>query len=108
MEDERQFIEIENLNGELQKVEIFAEINSKRDDKTYVLITPDENIGDEVNMEIGYVYEENGRMVLELVENELKACFFDNKTKLGILNDEKVLTLTDNIMQKYNIILTFK
>ena len=44
------------------------------------------------------------KQALELVENELKACFFDNKTKLGILNDEKVLTLTDNIMQKYNII----
>lgn len=70
MQEERQFVEIENLNGEIEKVEIFAEINSERDNKVYVLITPDEAIEEEVNMAIGYIYEENGKMNLELVENE--------------------------------------
>ena len=70
MQEERQFVEIENLNGEIEKVEIFAEINSQRDNKVYVLLTPDEAIEEEVNMAIGYIYEENGKMNLELVENE--------------------------------------
>lgn len=70
MQEERQFIEVENLNGEIQKVEIFAEIKSERDNKVYVLLTPDEEIKEEVNMSIGYIYEENGKMNLELVENQ--------------------------------------
>lgn len=46
--------------------------------------------------------DKNG--AIDKVENELKACFFDNSTKLEQMNDEKILTLTDNIMQKYDII----
>ena len=41
---------------------------------------------------------------MEKMITELKKCFFDKETKIGVLNDEKVLTLTDNIMQKLNII----
>ena len=41
---------------------------------------------------------------MEKMTAELKKCFFDKETKIGTLNDEKVLTLTDNIMQKLNII----
>jgi len=70
VQEERQFIEIENLNGEIEKVEIFAEIKSERDNKVYVLLTTDEVIENEVNMAIGYVYEENGKMNLEIVENK--------------------------------------
>ena len=70
MQEERQFIEVENLNGEIEKVEIFAEIKSERDNKVYVLLTTDEVIENEVNMAIGYVYEENGKMNLEIVENK--------------------------------------
>lgn len=70
MPEERNFIEVENLNGEIETVEIFAEIKSERDNKIYVLLTPDEVIEEEVNMDVGYIYEENGKMNLELVENE--------------------------------------
>ncbi len=41
---------------------------------------------------------------LEKITAELRKCFFDDKTKIGQLNDEAVLTLTDNIMQKLDII----
>ena len=41
---------------------------------------------------------------VDKVVKELETCFFDNKTKIEMLDDEKVLTLTDNIMQKYDII----
>lgn len=70
MYDKRQFVDVENLNEKIEKVEIFAEIKSERDNKVYVLLTPDEKIGEEVNMNIGYIYEENGNMLLELVENQ--------------------------------------
>ena len=43
-------------------------------------------------------------VALEKIENELRACFFDNSTKLEHMNDERILALTDNIMQKYDII----
>lgn len=70
LEEERMFVELESLNGEIEQVEIFAEIKSERDNKTYVLLTPDKEIGLEVNMSIGYIYEKEGKMNLELVENE--------------------------------------
>ena len=70
MDVKREFIEIENLKGETQKVEVFAEIKSKRDDKVYVLLTPDETIGDEVNISIGHIHDEDGKIILELVESE--------------------------------------
>ncbi len=38
------------------------------------------------------------------VAEELRKNFFDTKTKLELLNDDLVLTLTDNIMNKYKII----
>lgn len=38
------------------------------------------------------------------ISEELKKCFFDDKTKLDIINNDSVLTLTSNIMRKYNII----
>ena len=37
------------------------------------------------------------------ISSQLSTIFFDNKTKIEMLNDEKVLTLTDNIMQKFDI-----
>jgi len=69
MQEKRQFVEIENLNGKIEKAEIFAKIKSKRDDKVYVLLTTDEAIGEEVNMSVGYIYEKSEKVNLELVEN---------------------------------------
>lgn len=70
MQEEREFIELENENGEIQKIEIFGEVKSERDNKVYVLFTTDEELKDEVNMTVGYIYEENDRMNLEIVEND--------------------------------------
>ena len=69
-QDERKFIEVENLNGEIEKVEIFAEVKSERDNKVYVLMTPDETIEEEVNITIGCIYEKNDKLNLDLIENE--------------------------------------
>lgn len=40
----------------------------------------------------------------EKITAELKKLFFDKETKLNLLNGERVLAITDNIMQKYDII----
>lgn len=66
MINEREFVEVENMNGEVEIVEIFAKIKSKKDDKLYVLLTPDKSLKEYVNMAIGYVNNDN---ILELVED---------------------------------------
>ncbi len=70
MQESRKFVEVENQNGEIEKVEIIAELKSKKDDKVYVLLTSDEKIGEYINMAVGHIYKENGKYSLELVENQ--------------------------------------
>lgn len=41
---------------------------------------------------------------VKMLSEELNKCFFDNKTQLGSVTNESVLTMTSNIMQKYHII----
>ena len=41
---------------------------------------------------------------VQKLSEELKKCFFDDKTKLERMTNEKVLTLASSIMQKYKII----
>lgn len=68
MNKDRQFIEIENLNGEKEQVEIISTIKSKRDNKTYVILTTDKEIGEDVSVNIGYLYLEDNKLNLELVK----------------------------------------
>lgn len=41
---------------------------------------------------------------IELMEKELKAMFFDTKTKINYMNNDEFFNLTSNIMRKHNII----
>ena len=41
---------------------------------------------------------------IQKLSEELNKCFFDNKTELGRVTNESLLTMTSNIMQKYHII----
>ncbi|MBQ7450643.1 hypothetical protein IJS77_04430 [bacterium] len=41
---------------------------------------------------------------VQLIENELKECFFNNKTKLDVMNADTLRRMTDNIQRKYDII----
>ena len=41
---------------------------------------------------------------IQKLTEELNKCFFDNKTELGRVTNESLLTMTSNIMQKYHII----
>ena len=53
MNEEREFVEIVNADGTVDKVEFIGTINSKRDDKVYALLTDDEVIGEDVNVIVG-------------------------------------------------------
>ncbi|MBE6155252.1 MAG: hypothetical protein E7164_00655 [Firmicutes bacterium] len=64
---ERDFIEVEDLTGEIQKIEIVAKV--KDNNKNYILYTMDEILGDEVNVSVGYIYEKNNKIFLEGVES---------------------------------------
>lgn len=70
MNDEREFIEIINADGSIDKVEFIGTINSKRDNKIYALLTDDEVIGEEVNVIFGRVYEEDGKEYIDYLNDK--------------------------------------
>lgn len=68
--EEREFIEIENVDGTVDVVELVGTIESKRDDKVYAILTEDEVIGDEVSVTFGYIYEENGKEFIDYLTDK--------------------------------------
>lgn len=70
MIEDREFVEIVNDDGTIEKVEFIGTINSKRDDNVYVLLTADEVIGDEVNVVFGRIYEEDGKEYIDYLKDE--------------------------------------
>ena len=69
-EFEKEYIEIENELGETERAEVICTIKSERDDKNYIILTQDEEIGDEVNIIVGILKEENGEKVFIEVEDD--------------------------------------
>ena len=67
---DRKFIEVINQNNEKEKIEIFAQVKSEKDNKLYVLLTPDEEINDEVNIAIATLEEKENEFYINLVENQ--------------------------------------
>lgn len=67
---DRKFIEVINQNNEKEKIEIFAQVKSEKDNKLYVLLTPDEEINDEVNIAIATLEEKENEFYMNLVENQ--------------------------------------
>ena len=70
MNEEREFVEIVNADGTVDKVEFIGTINSKRDNKVYALLTADEVIGDEVNVTFGCIYEEDGKEYIDYLTDQ--------------------------------------
>ena len=68
--EEREFIEIENADGSVDGVELISTIESKRDDKVYAILTEDEVLGDEVNVTFGYIYEEDGKEFIDYLTDK--------------------------------------
>ena len=74
MVDEREFVQVENLNGEIEEAELIFTFKLDDSDKVYAMLTTDKVIGEEVNVVIGTLYVEDNERVFELVEDteELK------------------------------------
>ena len=70
MTEEREFVEIVNDDGSIDRVEFIGTIDSKRDDKVYALLTDDEVIGEEVNVTFGCIYEENGKQYIDYLTDK--------------------------------------
>lgn len=70
MNEEREFIDIVGADGTTQKMELIAIVESKKDEKEYLILTQDENIGDDVNIVMAYVYEEDGIDYIEVVKEQ--------------------------------------
>lgn len=68
--EEREFIEIENVDGSVDVVELIGTIESKRDDKVYAILTEDEVLGDEVSVTFGYIYEEDGKEFIDYLTDK--------------------------------------
>ena len=68
--EEREFIDIVGADGTTQKMELIAVVESKKDEKEYLILTQDENIGDDVNIVMAYVYEEDGIDYIEVVKEQ--------------------------------------
>lgn len=69
-EMENKFIEIENELGEVEFAEIICTIESEREDKTYVILTQDEEITEEVNIIVGILTKENDETIFTEVESD--------------------------------------
>ena len=70
MNEEREFIDIIGDDGTKQEMELIGVVNSERDDKEYLILTQDEEIGEEVNIVIAYAYEEDGMDYIEVVKEQ--------------------------------------
>ena len=69
-EEARNFIEIVNADGSVDRVELIGTINSKRDNKVYAILTADEEIGEEVSVTFGYIYEEDGKEYIDYLKDK--------------------------------------
>ena len=67
---EREFIDIIGDDGTKQEMELIGVVNSKRDDKEYLILTQEEEIGEEVNIVIAYAYEEDGMDYIDVVKEQ--------------------------------------
>lgn len=68
--EEREFIAIEDADGDIVEAELICELESKKEDKTYVILTTDEEIEDEVNIIVGYWNYNGEEQTFELVTDE--------------------------------------
>lgn len=62
-------IQIENADGTKFTAEIIAGVNSKKEQKKYILFVTDSSYHNPVEMSVGYIYKDKNQMNLKLVEN---------------------------------------
>lgn len=68
--EEREFVEIVNADGSIDKVEFIGVVESKRDDKIYAILTDDKEIGEEISVTFGLIYEEDGKEYIDYLTDD--------------------------------------
>lgn len=91
---DREFIEVINQNNEKEKIEIFAQVKSEKDNKLYVLLTPDKEINDELDIAIATIEEKEN----ELLNDKTSAMSFEQyaNSKYAIENIDISLSYEEN------------
>lgn len=67
---DKDIIEIIGDDGQKMDMELITVVKSKKDDKEYLVLTQDEEIGEEVNIVMAYAYEEDGKDYIEVLKNQ--------------------------------------
>lgn len=67
---DKDIIEIIGDDGQKMDMELITVVKSKKDDKEYLVLTQDEEIGEEVNIVMAYAYEEDGEDYIEVLKDQ--------------------------------------
>ena len=67
---DKDIIEIIGDDGQKMDMELITVVKSKKDDKEYLVLTQDEDIGEEVNIVMAYAYEEDGKDYIEVLKDQ--------------------------------------
>lgn len=67
---DKDIIEIIGDDGQRMDMELITVVKSKKDDKEYLVLTQDEEIGEEVNIVMAYAYEEDGKDYIEVLKDQ--------------------------------------
>lgn len=67
---DKDIIEIIGDDGQKMDMELITVVKSKKDDKEYLVLTQDEEIGEEVNIVMAYAYEEDGKDYIEVLKDQ--------------------------------------
>ena len=67
---DKDIIEIIGDDGQKMNMELITVVKSKKDDKEYLVLTQDEEIGEEVNIVMAYAYEEDGKDYIEVLKDQ--------------------------------------
>lgn len=67
---DKDIIEIIGDDGQKMDMELITVVKSKKDDKEYLVLTQDEEIGEEVNIVMAYAYEEDGKDYIEILKDQ--------------------------------------
>ena len=62
----KEIIEIIDLDGKTNSYELITKIKSTRDNKIYYIMTEDKEIGEEVNIIVGYILEKEDDEIIDI------------------------------------------
>ena len=70
IDNSKEYIEIFEEDGTLNKYELITTIKSDRDNKIYYIMTANEEIGEEIDYFVGYVLEDDEDYNITMVDDD--------------------------------------